>query len=156
MVDALRECWRVLVSGGLLVDLRPVATSAPIEIVSSDNVAHAGSIDGSPGIVDDVASDRAMDVAVSEGWLERIGKVHFDFSFYWDSIDEMAKYLADHWQRRRVDPPPADLKAAREAFAISGAGSRLRSKERMLLATYRRGPERRPRPDPPLTTLSDH
>ena len=40
MVHALREAWRVLVPGGCLIDLRPLAKDPPLEVIVDDQVEY--------------------------------------------------------------------------------------------------------------------
>ena len=139
MVDALRETRRVLADGGVLLDLRPLASPSPIEIVTRDQITRAGEIDGSPGQADDVASDRALGQVRKEGVIVPLRAEHFIVQFYWDSLEEMVDTVASTWQRRHVTPSERDLEPARRALRAAGPGARVRSSKQCRLTLYRSG-----------------
>lgn len=138
MVDALRETHRVLRPSGLLLDLRPVAVDAPIEIVCGDEVRLIHSVDGSPGLPDDVASDEAVQRVVEAGVFVAEGERRtFPFHFYWDSVNEMETYVHAEWKNRRYPPSPEEFARIREAFDSAGAGAQIRATIELSLSTYR-------------------
>jgi hypothetical protein len=68
MVHALNEIWRVLVPGGLLIDLRPVLDRWPIEVSSSGGNHEAGQVTDLPEpLADDEAANQAMTEATKLG-----------------------------------------------------------------------------------------
>lgn len=138
MVDALRETWRVLKPGATMIDLRPVATDVPIEVIVADRVSPMGTVDGTPGIEDDAASERAIDLVVSEGLFQLREKGYFDFHYYWDDLDELAEDFENNWRRRHGNPTGEVLGATRNALNRAGKSARLRSHEHILIATYAR------------------
>ncbi len=133
MVDALRECWRVVRPGGQLIDLRPLASVSPVELGSVDGVVQVGQIDGSPGAPHDRASDEALRTAHEEGRfaLERV--VRFDLYSHWDRPDDLFDRLT-HSSRRTL---PSEHELARIRWAVRAQpGARLRTRERMQLAVH--------------------
>ena len=137
MVDALRETCRVLADGGALLDLRPIASPSPIEIVTCEGVTRAGEIDGSPGLADDVASDRALLQVREEGAIHPLREERFIVQFYWDSLDGMVDHVASYWKRRHVSPSESDLEPARCALRAAGPEARVRSSKQCSLTLYR-------------------
>ncbi len=95
MVDALGGIWRILATGGTLVDLRPVPSKCPIELVTPDKITQVGEADASGIVADDEAADRAIGDAVERGWFLLRRRFQFNFDFYWDSVHEMATFIAD-------------------------------------------------------------
>ena len=93
MVDALMEAQRVLKRGGILIDLRPIARDAPLEVVFDEKVIPVGLIDGSKGKIHDAATDRAL-ATVARSFLE-IGKRNYKVSVNYNSLDETMERLAE-------------------------------------------------------------
>jgi hypothetical protein len=61
MVHALEEIRRILVPAGILIDLRPMAGSWPVQVVSERAQREVGRlIDLPAGLADYKASNRAM------------------------------------------------------------------------------------------------
>jgi hypothetical protein len=138
MVHALREAWRVLVPGGTLLDLRPVAESYPIEIVRGQDIEVVGSVEPSAkAFADDAASDDAVRAMVRERLLAARRRIEFECALWWDTVDEMRDSF-ESWTRH-VAPSPARLARARAAEARGGA-TRLRSRGRLILSIYGRRP----------------
>ncbi len=139
MVDALGGIWRVLATGGTLVDLRPVPSKCPIEVVTPEKITQVGEADASGMAADDAAADRAIGDAVERGWLLARRRVQFNFDFYWDSVREMATFIADSVRMKNVDPPVAELeKAVRELAARAKGRTRVRCRRATMLAVYRK------------------
>jgi len=141
MVDALEEIWRSLASGGTLVDLRPVSSLCPIEVVTSEKVIQVGEADGTGMAADDAAADRAVGDVVERGWLVPGRRLQFSFDFYWDGIGEMESFVADSVRMKNVAPPFADLeKAVRELDETEPYRTRIRCRRETMLAVYRKAP----------------
>ncbi len=139
MVDALGGIWRLLATGGTLVDLRPVPSKCPIEVVTPEKITQVGEADASGMAADDAAADRAIGAAVERGWFLPRRRVQFNFDFYWDSVHEMATFMADSVRMKNVVPPVAELeKAVRELAARAPGKTRVRCRRATMLAVYRK------------------
>lgn len=138
MVDALKEAWRVLTPRGVLLDLRPLAQDMPIEIVSQGSVAVSGFIDGAPGKPHDDACDVSLARVQGEGWFESEHQRVFDLPVYFDTIDDMQRYLQENFRVRHAALEDNVLEHARRTLARGTKGARVRLRHRLLLARYRR------------------
>lgn len=143
MVHALREIWRVLRADGTLVDLRPLPTGYPIELVTPGAVVQVGELDGSGMIGDDEAADRAVQRVVEEGWFVSGQDSRLDFTAYWDSVRHMTSNTEPSSRIRRVAPSHEELEEAHRELAQAGGSSpRIRFRMRMMLAVHRRAEPR--------------
>lgn len=138
MVHALRQIWRVLAPGGLLLDMRPRPQSCPVEVLRGPRATVVGTIAENPAFVaDDRASDAAIHHMVREGWFTLQRSSHFEFSYYWDSVDDMERFVEANWRRRHVMRSET-LEAARRRMASAGRSPRLRCRARIMLSVYQR------------------
>jgi hypothetical protein len=138
MVHALKEIHRILVSHGILLDLRPLADRWPVEVVSGNQVRVMGRVADLPtGLADDEASNRAMEEAERRGWFVRESEQIFPAFIYWDNPDEMAAYIADRWTDF-VKLEEDALQAARVLWNTAGDDKRVRIKIKMLLTRWRK------------------
>jgi hypothetical protein len=137
MVHALAESWRVLKVGGRLIDLRPYSSGWPVEIVDGDARLPAGPVDDSLELDIDVASDQAVLEAVRRGWFEKESKDFFDFTYYWDSVDEMNEFVSHSWRGSAVVPDRV-LSEARRLESLAGDDAQTRIRRTLLVASYRK------------------
>jgi hypothetical protein len=133
MVHALKEIWRVLVPGGLLLDLRPLCTSWPVEIVAEERVMRAGVLDDSLALGDDLAANRAIAHMQSEHWFTREREGSFTYDWYWDTLDELKEHVEERWYPIVV---PDSVYAQGERLIRGGGVARVRVQ--MVLASYRK------------------
>ncbi len=141
MVDALRECWRVLVGGGVLLDLRPVPSPALIRLIDAGEERVVCELDGSPWIPDTEAADRAVRQLVQEGRFVPARSTSFDFAFCWDDAEELLAYAGATWKGRYAEPSAAQAASIRAEFASAKSASRgLATASRIRLAAYSRSP----------------
>jgi hypothetical protein len=139
MVHALREIWRVLAPAGRLLDLRPRPQYRPLDVIHGRDVRVVETLAPTEGfIADERASDAALRQVVDEGWFVPRRTSEFEFSYYWDSAEEMRTSMEANWRRRGGMPSQVAWEAARHALAAQGPGARLRCRERVSLATYQR------------------
>lgn len=137
MVDALQEIWRALATDGTLIDLRPVPSQCPIEVVTPGTIVQVGEVDASGMAADDKAADRAIRNAVEHGWFIPRRDTRFDFDFYWDSVHEMASFIDGSRRMKQAVPSYADLeKVHRDLSARAHGTVRLRCRRRTMLAVY--------------------
>lgn len=135
MVHALHEIWRVLVSGGFLIDMRPFKNYRPVEIVTPTEIIDIGFIDSSAGEPDDIAAHKAMVQVVDDGHFKRQKHEEFEFLTYWDSVDDLRVYM-DGRTHSTIDPN-IYLKAER-IMTNNRAEARLRTRRDLMIDRYQR------------------
>lgn len=139
MVHALQETWRVLAVNGTLLDLRPLSSKCPIELVTPHEEVQVGEVDAFGAATDDVAADRAIRQVVEDGSFVPGRDAHFNFEFYWDTVGEMKTFMEASRRMTHVVPSYADLeKAHRDVSAGAEGPVRLRCRRPMMLAIYRK------------------
>ena len=137
MVHALREIWRALTPGGLLLDLRPLSANMPVEVVGVERAAMAGYLDTAPeAYTDDRAADAAMGAVGQEGLFARERDGAFDFLWYWDTPDEMQAFIAEKWADTHLSEEV--LAETRRLMADTGDGARVRTSANVVISRWRR------------------
>jgi SAM-dependent methyltransferase len=137
MVHALKEIHRVLAPGGILIDLRPFADSSPVEVASDSQTHLAGHLDQLPeDIANDEAANQAIAKAAEQGRLTLERMEFFQFSYEWDSPEEMQAYIEDEWSD--FVTIPEDLwRNVRSLWVAAEGGGHLRVRRKMLIARWR-------------------
>jgi hypothetical protein len=137
MVDALGEIFRVLVPGGVLIDLRPVSDRWPIEVVSARGVRETGRFQDLPtGLSDDDAANRAMAQAAVNGWFLRDRETFFSYTYSWDTPSEMEAWLDEEWNES-LALDDETKRSTRSTWAVSDADSRVRVNVKLLISTWK-------------------
>ena len=138
MVHALNEIRRVLVPDGILIDLRPVTDRWPVEVASRREVKEAGRLtDLEIGLDDDRSANEAMLQAEAQGWFLRELEEYFPFFYYWDSPNEMKKYIDEEWTDFMAIEEDM-WKTIRSMWAVADADARLRIRMKMLITRWRK------------------
>lgn len=138
MVHALSESWRILKVDGRLIDLRPYRSEWFVEIVSKDNPILAGQFIGKEeGLIDDDKSDKAISEVIRRGWFKKENKEFFDYTYYWDSFDQMFDYVSTSWSNL-ISTPKSVLSNVRRLSQAAGEQTQIRIRRVMLIASYRK------------------
>ena len=138
MVHALEEVRRVLVPGGVLIDLRPLADRWRVEVISAGGMQETGRVDDLPGqIHGDVAANRSMKEAEGRGWFRREAEELFPFFYSWDMPSEMEEFVEEDWGGFIELGDEARMKT-RSAWAIADADSRVRIRVNILITRWRK------------------
>jgi hypothetical protein len=138
MVHALEELRRVLVIGGTLIDLRPVADAWPVVLRSLHGVQEAGRVTDLPqALADDAAANAALEQAESAGLFQREREVTFPFQYSWDSPTEMQQYLAEEWADF-ADVHEDVWRRIRSLWAVADAEARVGVQLKMLITRWAR------------------
>ena len=139
MVHALSEIRRVLVPDGILVDLRPMLSTWPIEVVSAREIRETGHIQDLPlGLADDHAANQSIAQAEQNGWFSRAAEEFFPFYYSWDSPSEMEEWIADEWEDF-IQLAEESKRGTRSAWALGDADSIVRVKVKMLITRWKKG-----------------
>ncbi|HEX9385196.1 MAG TPA: hypothetical protein VF918_02665 [Anaerolineales bacterium] len=138
MVHALSEIRRVLVPNGILIDLRPILSHWPIEVISARATYETGHIQDLPlGLDDDEAANRSIAQAEQDGWFGREAEEFFPFYYAWDSPSEMEEWIIDEWQDF-IQLEEESKRATRSAWALGDADSAVRVGVNMLITRWKK------------------
>jgi hypothetical protein len=138
MVHALEELRRVLVIGGTLIDLRPVADAWPVVLRSLHGVQEAGRVTDLPqALADDAAANSALVRAELAGLFQREREETFPFQYSWDSPTEMQQYLAEEWADF-ADVHEDVWRRIRSLWAVANADARVGVQLKMLITRWAR------------------
>lgn len=135
MVDALRECRRVLESGGKLIDLRPFHSQPAVEIMTTEGIFVPGRVDDSGAVGDDIAADKAMAEAVRGGLFTLSKRTSFRFANYWETLDGLLAYAEEEW-RDIACIPPFVAAGARRCVAGTADPYKIRIRRKVHIAVY--------------------
>jgi hypothetical protein len=138
MVHALQECWRVLVPGGQLIDMRPRASKPHVELVLNDALLIAGQLDDSHAEVDYIAADRAMRTTVAHGLFTRQEERQFSFAYYWPILEQMETYITENWGDFAILAPQVVQRA--RALSPEDRPVNYRVREVIMITDYRKRP----------------
>lgn len=137
MVHALSEIRRVLVHGGLLIDIRPLAGRWPVQVGSARNFQQTGRVDDLPAQVEgDVAANKAMSDVESRGWFKREQVELFPFFYSWDTPSEMEEFITEDWSDF-VELGEAPKLATRSAWASADAEARVQVRVQILITRWK-------------------
>ena len=140
MVHALEEIRRVLVSDGILIDLRPLSDNWRVEVASLREVKRTGRVTDLPESINaDAASNAAMKEAEAQGWFKREQEELFPYYYSWDMPSEMEEFIDDDW-KDVVALDDETKRATRSAWAVGDGDSRVRVRVDMLIARWKKQP----------------
>lgn len=136
MVHALDEIRRVLLPGGLLIDLRPIMDRWQIEVTSAREVRATGRVRDFPiGLADDEAANRAIAQASENGWFARDQQDYFMYSYSWDTPGEMEEWIDTEWHDF-IAMDQETKRVTRSAWALGDADAQVRLKVKMFIARW--------------------
>lgn len=137
MVHALDEMRRLLVPGGVLIDIRPLADRWPVEVGSTGAFKQTGHVTDLPIQVDgDVAANQALKEAETRGSFEREQEALFPLLYSWDMPSEMEEFIAEDWADFVQLGEPAKI-ATRAAWASAGAEARVQVRVQILITRWK-------------------
>lgn len=138
MVHALDEIRRILVTNGMLIDIRPLADRWPVGIGSARGFKETGRVEDLPDQTDaDLASNEAMREVELRGWFTREKEEFFPFFYSWDTPNEMEEFIAAEWTDF-AQLNDEIKRATRSAWALGDADAAVRVKVNMLITRWKK------------------
>jgi hypothetical protein len=138
MVHALEDVWRVLIPGGILLDLRPFSSNPPLEVIDADGIVlPVGRLDDTPGMTEDVAANDAIGRLTRDGLFAQERNGSFPLSSNWDTLDELLAHASTFWVGS-MNLTDDVVERARSLMQGAGEGARLRLWMHMVIARYRK------------------
>ena len=138
MVDALRRAHGWLRPAGLLVDIRPTAEPAYLEVQLASTIVVAGRVGDEKETVGPnerhARADTALAVALDRGWF--VSERHLEFSFlrYAHRIAEVRNHVRGDWMGASIEDEALDRAARLQA---TEPGARLRVREQIGISRLR-------------------
>lgn len=134
-MHALKEASRILIHNGIMIDVRPLSIDVPLEILNPIGADSAGMIDLSPERELDLVADKAINEVLSQQQYCQVKKENFDFTYYWNTVDEMKADLEEYWQDEVIISEET-WENARRLLVNEPPGARLRVRILMQLGVY--------------------
>jgi hypothetical protein len=138
MVDALRRAREWLRPAGSLVDIRPTAEPAYLEVQLASGVVVAGRVSDINDLAGPSArharADTALAVALARGWFVSELRLEFSFHRYADRIDEVRDHVRGEWMGASIEDEALDRAAHLQA---KEPGARLRIREQIGIGRLR-------------------
>ena len=136
MVHALEEIGRVLATGGVLVDLRPLSDRWPVELLSARGNEEVGRVtDLARGLAEDAAANEAMSHGERAGLFRREAEATFPFYYIWDSPRDMQTYIQEEWAD--FNGLEEDVwRRLRSRWAVAEADARVGIRVKMLISRW--------------------
>ena len=136
MVHALSEIRRVLVPGGILIDLRPVLDRWQIDVVSAREIRETGHVQDFPtGLADDEAANNSIAKAEQNGWFVREQEEFFLYVYSWNSPKDMEEWVEEEWEDF-IGMDKDTKRAARSTWALADGDARVQLSVKMLIASW--------------------
>ena len=135
MVDALQRARKWLKPAGFLIDIRPTAEPAYLEVQLAGRTEVAGRV----GDVNDDAgpnarharADNALATALDRHWFAAELRLEFSFNRHADTLDELRDHIRGDWRGAAID----DAALTRAATLLaSEPGARVRVREQVGVA----------------------
>jgi len=137
-VHALQGIWRVLISDGILLDLRSISDRWPIEVASARNIQVTGHVLDLPAsLADDEAANQAIAQAAEKGWFSKEQEEFFPYYYSWDSPDEMEDYIEEAWEDY-IGLDEATMRTTSSVWALADADARVRVRTKILITRWRK------------------
>ena len=138
MVHALSEIKRILLPGGIFIDLRPILDRWEIEVASSRETKAIGRVhDNEVGLIDDRAANESIAEVERRKWFWKEEETFFSYIYSWDSPQEMYEWQDEEWENF-ITIESETRKAVRSVWATSDGDSRVRLKMKMLITRWRK------------------
>ena len=136
MVHALSEIRRVLVTGSVLIDLRPVQDRWQIEVVSAREIRETGRVqDFATPLEDDKAANHVMAQAARDGWFLRDREEYFSYYYSWDTPREMEEWIEEEWEDF-LALNEETKRSTRSAWALGDADTRVRLRVKIFITRW--------------------
>ena len=138
MVHALDEIRRVLVTGGILIDLRPLENQWRVVVFSARATRQTGSMTDLPiGLEDDKAANQAIAEGSRNRWFLREKEELFPIHYIWDTASEMEEWVDLEWEGF-VSLDEETRQATRSAWALGDADSQIRVEVNVLITRWKK------------------
>ncbi len=101
-MNALTRMHDALRPHGLLLDIRPAASNAAVEVQVNGRVTRLGYMDESRRRMDVQSAEAALRVAIDARQFVRECKTSFAFIIHFDAVDSWLEYVAERWKKAAV------------------------------------------------------
>lgn len=137
MVHALAETFRILENSGMMIDLRPLASGWPVEVLAKNLEFFAGRLDDRKRTKTDLVTNNAVLEAVQRGWFRKENEVFYEYAYYWDSVDKMKAFIVEDWSKAAILPNDVAVETKR-VLKEAGPGAEIRIRRKMMIASYQK------------------
>lgn len=135
-MHALEEVWRVVEADCWLLDIRPMASNPPLELVFKDEIKFAGAIDDSAWVLDEELVNDALEIVFGRGDYVKESVERFKLSTYWDTLDEFTSWADENWEDVLI--PENTLINATKIIEQDEREPKIRLTYTMLIGRYRK------------------
>jgi len=135
MLDALQRARAWLRPAGFVIDIRPTAEPAYLEVQlagGTELAGRVGDVDGRTGpSARHARADTALATAIARHWFAVELRREFSFSRHGDTLDELRDHIRSDWRGAAIDDAALGRAAA---LLTSEPGARARVREQIGIA----------------------